>query len=119
MSVDRAVQRVTHRARPAQRVTHRTRPAARATRGPRLPVQGTQHLLPVTVNLGGGTGHVHVQDVAASVWTIEHHLGYDPGGITVEVGGVPGDALYPLYPVPGQVVILSFDDPVAGLARLS
>lgn len=32
----------------------------------------------------GALGYRHVQSVAASVWTVDHGLGYYPAGVTVE-----------------------------------
>ena len=76
---------------------------------------------------GGGTGgpgapqklgHEHAQATAATTWTVDHNLGFKPGGITV----VDPDGLqhFPrLNHVSGNQVVLTFDSAVSGTAYLS
>jgi hypothetical protein len=64
-------------------------------------------------------GYTHLQSVPASVWLIEHHLGYDPGGVVVMANGVMYDEFGVHYVIPGQTIILSFDIALAGAANLS
>lgn len=64
--------------------------------------------------------HTHTQAVPATVWTINHALGFDPAGIlVVSDDGYPLDEVGVQILVPGSTVRLSFDISVAGVAYLS
>jgi hypothetical protein len=68
----------------------------------------------------GGIGYRHVQAAPASVWTIDHGLGYDPAGLTViSDAGDTMDFAVVQYLDPGQSLRLSFDISLAGTAYLS
>lgn len=67
----------------------------------------------------GGT-YTHTQTIPAAVWTIEHNLGYDPGGVVVILSDgyfATGWALQ--YLQAGQSLRLSFDLAITGSAVLS
>jgi hypothetical protein len=66
-------------------------------------------------------GHNTVeQNVPSTVWIIEHRLGFDPAGIlVVDADGFQLDGFGVQYLVPGQLLRLSFDISVAGVAYLS
>jgi hypothetical protein len=60
------------------------------------------------------------QNVPSTVWLIEHGLGFDPAGITVvDADGFQLDGYAVQYLTPGQILRLSFDISVAGVAYLS
>jgi hypothetical protein len=64
-------------------------------------------------------GITYIQTVAATTWTINTALGYDPGGITVIDGSgtiwLPESITYPSV----NQVVLTFATAVAGTAYLS
>ena len=66
-----------------------------------------------------GTAHTHIQLTPATVWTITHNLGYDPAGILVVSDGYVLDEVGVPILTPGEVMRLSFDISVAGVAHLS
>ncbi len=67
-----------------------------------------------------GTGYRYEQTQPATVWTIDHYLGYDPGGISVvSDDGYLLDDFGVQYLMPDRILRLSFDIPVAGVAYLS
>lgn len=69
---------------------------------------------------GQGGFYLHTQAVPATVWTIVHQLGYDPGGVTVtDTDGYTLDGFSVQYLVAGQSLRLSFDISVAGVATIS
>ena len=62
----------------------------------------------------------HEQSIPATVWTIEHGLGFNPAGIVVTSSdGFILDGFGVQYLVPGQSLRLSFDISVAGVVDLS
>lgn len=65
------------------------------------------------------SGYTHLQTTPATVWLIEHHLGYDPGGVTVFSSGIQYDGFSVHYVSPGQTLILAFDIALDGAANLS
>lgn len=80
------------------------------------------------LGLGGAAGppgppggaYAHTQATPATVWTITHDLGYDPGGVLVIT--TDGDTLddYGVQVMTrGAVLRLSFDLPFSGTAYLS
>lgn len=69
--------------------------------------------------MGPGNAYLHAQLVPATVWTIEHDLGYDPGGVTVMADGFLIDEFGYQVLVPGFSLRLSFDVSFAGAAYLS
>lgn len=80
-------------------------PGERGPQGPPGPMSGT---------------YVHVQTIPASVWTIQHGLGYDPGGVTVITSdGFLATEWALQYLQSGQSLRLSFDLAIAGSAALS
>lgn len=63
---------------------------------------------------------VHHQGTPATVWPITHELGFDPAGVTViDSDGYLRDGFGVQYIVSGQVLRLSFDISLAGVAYLS
>lgn len=60
--------------------------------------------------------YVHVQDTAASTWTINHNLGYRPSAELMDASSreIDGDVYHPTV---NQTVVM-FNVPVAGTARL-
>lgn len=75
----------------------------------------------VTTGGAGGPGtasnaYVHHQNIAASIWTIDHPLGYEPGVcIIVDNEEVEADVDYPN----NSVVVITFNTPQRGMARLT
>lgn len=68
----------------------------------------------------GGGGYKHLQQAAATVWDIEHDLGYDPAG--AHVVATNGDVWLPTsltFPTPGQIARLTFPQSIAGTAWVS
>lgn len=66
----------------------------------------------------GGTGYAHDQILPASIWTINHMLGYKPGGvIVIDSGGneVKGSIAYPT----ANQVVITFSSAFAGVAYAS
>lgn len=64
-------------------------------------------------------GYVYEQGSPASVWTINHDLGYDPAGIqVVDSSGEPCEGV-PVYTTPGSVLTLIFNAAFGGKVRLS
>lgn len=65
------------------------------------------------------THYVHEQTSQSTVWVIQHDLGYDPAGVVVtdEVGNLHWPMV--TYPSPGNIIQLSFTNPVRGICRLS
>ena len=64
---------------------------------------------------GGGSSFTHTQSVPATVWTINHALGYDPIVHVVSSGVLLAGEVS--YTVPGQQLRVTFDSAVAGVAR--
>lgn len=67
---------------------------------------------------GAGTGYAYDQILPASIWTINHALGYRPGGIIViDSGGneVKGAITYPT----ANQAVITFSSAFAGVAYLS
>lgn len=70
--------------------------------------------------VSGGTAYKHNQASPASIWMVEHQLGFDPGGVLAhDLTGQPIGFPVVLYKDVGQSLWLSFDHPVAGTATLS
>jgi hypothetical protein len=59
----------------------------------------------------------HVQATPATVWTINHPLGYDPLVVQVLVDGEPAIAEF-VYSIPDTQVRITFENALAGMARL-
>lgn len=61
----------------------------------------------------------HIQDVASTVWTIPHNLGYRPAGIWVEDSAgtrwFPGDVEHPTV----NLTVITWSAPFSGTADLS
>jgi len=68
---------------------------------------------------GSAGSYLHTQDQPATVWTIQHNLGYDPAGVAVFSDGYQCDGFVTQYLQAGASLRLSFDIPLAGTARLS
>lgn len=66
-----------------------------------------------------GNAFAYTQSIPATVWTITHELGYDPGGIAVFSGGYLIDEFGYQILTPGSSLRLSFDISIAGAAYLS
>ena len=62
-------------------------------------------------------GHEHIQEVAASVWTIEHGLGFVPNITVVDSAGTVVEGSYD-YP-DSNTVVLTFIGAFSGRAYLS
>lgn len=70
--------------------------------------------------VGGVPGYTHTQSTAATVWTINHDLGWDPAGVQVfDQDGNEIMGAVVTYLVPGSVIRLAFDLSFAGTARLT
>lgn len=61
--------------------------------------------------------HEHIQEVAASVWTIEHELGFVPNITVVDSAGTVVEGSYD-YP-DSSTVVLTFNGAFSGRAYLS
>lgn len=69
---------------------------------------------------GEGNAFAFTQTVPGTVWTIEHDLGYNPGGVMViDSDGFVRDGFGVQVLVPGVSLRLSFDISLAGVAYLS
>lgn len=65
-----------------------------------------------------GQSYRHIQDIATTEWVIDHNLGYQPGGITVQDSAGTtweGDVTHPSP----NTVHVSFQVPLSGTAHLS
>ncbi len=63
---------------------------------------------------------VHTQLIPATVWTVEHDLGFNPAGITVvDTDNYQLDDFGVEYLIDGQTLRLTFDIAVSGAAYLS
>lgn len=58
------------------------------------------------------------QSPAATIWIIPHALGYDPNYSAEDSAGTPMEGI-PSWPVPGQVMHITFLSARGGTARLS
>ena len=64
--------------------------------------------------------YLHAQNVASTIWVIDHHLGYDPAAIRViDTLGDQYLAQDVVYTTPGQQLRLTFQSSIAGTARVS
>jgi hypothetical protein len=72
---------------------------------------------PVDLVANNELGHEHIQEVAASVWTIQHGLGFIPNITVVDSAGTVVEGSYD-YPDSGTV-ILTFIGAFSGRAYLS
>jgi len=68
---------------------------------------------------GAAGSYLYAQVEPATVWTIEHDLGYDPAGVVVISDGYQIDGFVTQYLIGGASLRISFDIPLAGTARLS
>lgn len=66
---------------------------------------------------GGGGAYTHTQSVASASWTVNHNLGYRPAISALSVGGVV--MLADIVHTSTNQAVISFDQPVAGLAVCS
>ncbi len=88
---------------------------------------GTDDGLYVPTSSGGGTGgpvgpqaYRYTQNTPATVWTINHNLGFDPAGITVvDTDAYVRDGFAVQFLTAGQTIRLAFDQPIAGAAYIS
>lgn len=64
----------------------------------------------------GGTRYVHTQSTAASVWSVNHALGYEPVFSTVIVGGTDVTDGVDIFHVDLNNLTISFNQPVSGKA---
>lgn len=62
---------------------------------------------------GENGGYTHTQVTPSLVWTVQHGLGYRPGGI--DTGDVEGVVTH----VSDAVLLITFLEPTAGLAHVS
>jgi hypothetical protein len=75
---------------------------------------------PVGTGSTGAFAFQHIQDTAATVWTMTHSLGWNPAGIVViSDDGYVLDGFGVQYLMPNMSLRLSFDISVAGVAYLS
>ncbi len=66
------------------------------------------------------TAYLHKQLAPGAVWVVEHHLGYDPGGITViDDEGYRIEGYGVQYVVPGSRLLIVHDISIMGTAHLS
>ncbi len=66
------------------------------------------------------TAYKHIQTIPATVWTIEHYLGFDPGGVTIiDDDGYHVDGFGIQYLEPGVSLRLSYDIAFGGVAYIS
>lgn len=64
--------------------------------------------------------YAHDQTTPATVWTITHNTGFDPGGITVvTTDGFIAEDYGVQYLVAGLSLRLTFDNAISGVAYLS
>lgn len=66
-----------------------------------------------------GAAFSHTQSTPATVWTITHDLGYNPGGLVVVADGFIMDDFGIQYLTAGESLRLTFDVALAGVAYLS
>lgn len=64
----------------------------------------------------GGTRHVHTQNTAAGVWTVNHGLGYEPLFSTVIVDGTDVTDGVDIFHINLNSLTISFSQPVSGKA---
>lgn len=64
-------------------------------------------------------GYVHVQSVATSVWTVQHNLGYRPGGITVEDSSGEDWIGFEVQHIDDNELTLTFGGAFGGVAYVS
>lgn len=70
--------------------------------------------------LASGGDYFYTQSGPATVWTIQHDLGFDPAGVVVvDTDGFQRDGFGIQYMSVGQSLRLSFDIALAGTAYLS
>lgn len=64
----------------------------------------------------GITAYVHQQSVSSTTWTIAHNLGFKPSVELLNTASqeIDGDVVH----ISNNVTVISFNVPVAGLARL-
>jgi len=64
----------------------------------------------------GGAAYVHVQSASATVWTINHNLGYRPSVELLDTGNqeIDGDIAHPSI----NQTVVTLNPASAGLARL-
>jgi hypothetical protein len=72
---------------------------------------------PVDLVANNELGHEHIQEVASSVWTIEHGLGFVPNITVVDSAGTVVEGSYD-YP-DSNTVVLTFVGAFSGRAFLS
>jgi len=72
---------------------------------------------PVDLVANNELGHEHIQEVASSVWTIEHGLGFIPNITVVDSAGTVVEGSYD-YP-DSNTVVLTFIGAFSGRAFLS
>lgn len=67
--------------------------------------------------LSGGS-YEHAQTIASWVWTVQHNLGYRPGGL--RVFGTDSEEVDPPHThLSDDVLLLTFTEPTAGTAYIS
>jgi hypothetical protein len=66
---------------------------------------------------GAGSGYTHTQLSAATVWTINHLLGYFPTAQAFTVGGI--ETLGEVQHITTNLLTVTFNTAIAGTARLS
>lgn len=72
------------------------------------------------LSVSGARAYQHTQTTPATVWQINHALGFDPAGLTIISNtGATVDGAAVQYLTPGQSLRLSFDISIAGIAYLS
>lgn len=71
---------------------------------------------PGPVGPAGITAYIHTQSTAASVWTINHNLGYRPAVEVLDSGSqeIDGEVSHPTV----NQTVVTLNPPTAGIARL-
>lgn len=64
----------------------------------------------------GGTRYVHTQNTPASVWSVNHDLGYEPLFATVVVDGTDVTDGVDIFHIDPSNLTISFSQPVSGKA---
>lgn len=70
-----------------------------------------------SIQINHNSKYTHLQEVPASVWTIQHNFGFVPNVFIQDVDGVDIEGL--IEPVNNSVLTITFSSPVAGTAYLS
>lgn len=78
--------------------------------------------MPISGNrLNIRSGHTHVQDVAASVWTVIHNLGREViSDVTIDIDGISHKILpYDVVNIDNNTLEITFTSPRTGKVRVA